>query len=112
MTGIMLFLALAASLGTMPQPSQILFAQPAHSNCCAGMESSHHPKNDCGGKAPQSKEDRQCCAACALGLALCPEEAAGLLVSPEGDERFAVLILNERSRSDRPPTPPPRAAFA
>src|SRR5436190_20884372 len=110
-TAIVLFLALVASLGAMPQPAQAAVVQPSHSDCCAGMET-NHPKNDCGGKAPQSKQDRQCCAACALGLVWYVANSGTLMPPPNGDQRFAAPVLNNRSRSERPPTPPPRTAFA
>ncbi|HEY2614680.1 MAG TPA: hypothetical protein VGI42_03155 [Chthoniobacterales bacterium] len=56
-----------------------------------------------------SDPDQQCCAACALGLAVVFSPATPFIYPPVGDETFAAYISSELTRSQQPPVPPPRA---
>jgi hypothetical protein len=70
------------------------------------MESAAH---ECDRRAPKSDQDKECCALCALGLALFATFTAPFVYPPVGDETFTAYISSEHSRSQRPPVPPPRA---
>ena len=108
-TALVILLALFASLGPLAQPLQSALPLPGRSDCCAKM---NEPQNDCGKQAPKSKQDRQCCATCVIGLGLFIAGATPLATTQPGDESFPLYRLQERSRSERPPTPPPRLSVA
>jgi hypothetical protein len=65
--------------------------------------------HECDRHAPKSEQDKECCALCAIGLALVATFAAPFVYPPVGDETFAAYLSSEHSRSQRPPVPPPRA---
>jgi hypothetical protein len=79
--------------------------------CCANMNAKAGA-DDCAQHAPKSDQEKQCCAACVIGLALLPASAVALIFPPTGDESFAGFLVRELIRSDRPQVPPPRAAIA
>lgn len=108
-TAIFVFLALFASLGPFAQPLQSARPQSMGSRCCATMQ---ERQNDCAKHMPKSKQDQQCCATCVLTLDLFIGGRIPLPAPSSADECFALYPLNERFRSDRPPTPPPRLAAA
>jgi hypothetical protein len=110
-TALLLFCALIISLGPVIQPAAGAVAQSVKASCCVKMEAGQE-QSDCGQQKPKSKEDRQCCAACTLGLALYFDRPARLLAPSAREEIFTALILQSRSRSERPPTPPPRRFFS
>jgi hypothetical protein len=110
-TALAILLALFASLGPLAQPLQSALPLPGRSDCCAKMKM-NEPQNDCSKEAPKSKQDRQCCATCVIGLDLFIASATPLATTQPGDESFPLYHLQERSRSERPPTPPPRPSVA
>src|ERR1700741_2516470 len=81
--------------------------RPAKADCCARMNMGDD-QNDCGKQAPKSTQDRQCCAACAIGLTLFLSPAKPFFYPPLTGNLFASYFAVEHSRSDRPPVPPPR----
>jgi hypothetical protein len=101
-----LLLSCSIAFAAIPRPPLVSEFQKA--DCCAMMkpESVTH---DCDRPAPKSDQDKQCCALCAFGLALVAAIATPFVYPPVGDETFAAYVSSERSRSQRPPVPPPRA---
>jgi hypothetical protein len=76
-------------------------------DCCAKMKSGS-TSHECERHAPKSDPDKQCCAACAFGLAGIISTGTQLVYPSTGDETFAAFIASEQTRSQRPPVPPPR----
>ena len=101
-------LALSASIAFAALPRQPLVPEIEKTDCCAKMkaESASH---DCDRHAPKPDPDKQCCAACAFGLAGVVAAATPFVYPPVGDQNFATYLLSEHTRSQRPPVPPPRA---
>jgi hypothetical protein len=103
---VLLWLAISLSLTLAAIPTKATAAQ-VKVGCCAFMKMDQQ-MNDCDQHAPKPNEDQQCCSMCVFCLAVLPVTTA--FVYPQtGDESFASLSVHERSRSDRPPVPPPRA---
>ncbi|HSV61991.1 MAG TPA: hypothetical protein VLH83_01490 [Chthoniobacterales bacterium] len=69
-------------------------------------ESASH---ECDRHAPNPDPDKQCCAACAYGIAGIVAAAIPFVYPSVGDETFAAYISSELTRSRQPPVPPPRA---
>jgi hypothetical protein len=105
---ILLCLSLCGSLAFAALPRQPLVPEIQKSDCCAKMkaESSSH---ECGHQPPKSDPDKQCCAACAFGLAGILASSMPFVYPAAGEENFAAYLLSELTRSQRPPVPPPRA---
>jgi hypothetical protein len=103
----LLWLVLSSSLAVAAIPREPLVPEIEKTDCCAKMkgESASH---DCERHAPKSDPDKQCCAACAFGLAGIISNATRFVYSPIGDETFAAFISSEQTRSQQPPVPPPR----
>jgi len=57
-------------------------------------------------------QDRQCCSGCPLSFALVPSESNIRIFYGPDRERFALENFSLKSRTDRPPVPPPRASLA
>ena len=87
---------------------QINLPQVEKAGCCAAMKAGAK-LHECDQPAPKSEDDKQCCAACALGCAVLVTAGAPFVYPSTGEEKFAVFISSGRLRSDRPPVPPPRA---
>jgi len=104
----LLCLILSCSIAFAAVPRQASLPEPEKTSCCmkTKTESVGH---DCDHHAPKSDQEKQCCAACAFGLALFATAAAPFVYPPVGDESFAAFISSEQTRSQRPPVPPPRA---
>jgi hypothetical protein len=104
----LLCLLLSCAIGFAAIPRQPVVPELQKTDCCAKMktESLGH---ECDRHAPKPDPDKQCCAACALGLAAIVSAATPFVYPPVGDETFAAFISSEHSRSQRPPVPPPRA---
>jgi len=81
----------------------------AKADCCAKMNMGDD-HNDCGKEAPKSKPDRDCCAACAYGLMLGLASSRPFFYPASKENQFPGYSINERSRTDRPPVPPPRSS--
>lgn len=103
-----LALLISCTIAFAAAPRQATAPEPAKTDCCAkmkiesaGHDGDHHP--------PKSDQEKQCCAACPLGLALLVTPATPFLYPPVGDQSFAAFISSEHTRSQRPPVPPPRA---
>ena len=79
--------------------------------CCAKMNAKT-TADDCAQHAPKSDQEKQCCAACVICVALLPTSARGFVYPPTGDESFARFLVRELIRSDRPQVPPPRSSVA
>jgi hypothetical protein len=101
-------LAIASSIALAAVPRQAPPPESAKTDCCAKMKAEAATR-ECDRHAPKSDQDKQCCALCAIGLALVATFAAPFVYPPVGDETFAAYISSEHSRSQRPPVPPPRA---
>jgi hypothetical protein len=99
--------AISISLLALFTPAMRAVALPPKADCCAKMNMGGG-HGDCGGKAPQSKEDRQCCAACAHGLTPLVNAAKPLLYPPRPEKWNANYFVGPHFRSERPPVPPPR----
>jgi hypothetical protein len=80
-------------------------------DCCAKMKIGD-AQHDCGKQAPKSKQERQCCAACAIGLTLLLSPGKPFFYPPSAGNPFATYSALDYSRSDRPPVPPPRTLSA
>jgi hypothetical protein len=103
--GFLLWLVLSSSLALAAIPREPLVPEIEKTDCCAKMKSASH---ECERRAPKSDPDKQCCAACAFGLAGIISTGTRLVYPPTGDETFAAYISSEQTRSQRPPVPPPR----
>jgi hypothetical protein len=101
-------LVTSASIAVAVIPAQAAVPQVVKAGCCAKMKMDAQA-NDCGHHAPKSDPDKECCAACAFGLALFFAPATPFVYSPSGVESFPTLSICEHVRSHRPPVPPPRA---
>jgi hypothetical protein len=101
-------LAISCSIGLGAVPLQINLPRAENAGCCAAMKA-HANTHECERHTPKSEDDKQCCAACALGCAVLVTAGTPFIYPSTGEERFAVFIAFERLRSDRPPVPPPRA---
>jgi hypothetical protein len=105
---VLLCLSLCGSLAFAALPRQPLVPETQKSDCCAKMkaESASH---DCDRHAPKPDPEKQCCAACAFGLAGILGSSTPFVYPSAGDENFAAYVLSERTRAQPPPVPPPRA---
>jgi hypothetical protein len=103
---ICLAIASSIALAAIPRPAPP--PESAKTDCCAKMKAESSTR-DCERHAPKSDQDKECCALCAIGLALVATFAAPFVYPPVGDETFAAYISSEHSRSQPPPVPPPRA---
>jgi len=100
--------AIASSIALAAVPRQAPPPENAKTDCCAKMKTESAP-HECDRHTPKSDQDKECCALCAIGLALVATYAAPFVYPPVGDETFAAYVSSEHSRSQRPPVPPPRA---
>jgi hypothetical protein len=105
---LLLFAVMSAAISTIVLPAQAKMTQPSKAGCCEHMTA---PGSDdgCGGHPAKPSPDRQCCAACALGLTLFLGMSTPLIYSPAEGETISSDFLSKSDRSDRPPVPPPRA---
>ena len=107
--GFLIWIVLASSLTFASVPAQLrIVPETNKADCCAKMKAEVKP-HACDRHAPQSDDDKHCCAACALGCAVLANAGTPFVYPSTGDEKFAAFISSERLRSDRPPVPPPRA---
>ena len=90
----------------VPGTSALAVPRP-EAKCCAMMKMGGN-HNNCGKEAPKSKPDRECCAACASGLTLSLTSARPFFYPAWKEKRFSGYLVDQRSRKDRPPVPPPR----
>jgi anaerobic selenocysteine-containing dehydrogenase len=105
---LLICLVISGSIALGAVPMRISLPQVEKAGCCAKMKA--EPKSQaCDRHAPKSEDDKQCCAACALGCAVLANAGIPFVYPANGDEKFAAFISSERLRSDRPPVPPPRA---
>jgi len=104
----LLCLLLSCSISFAVIPRQPLVSEFQKVDYCAKMKA-QSASHDCERHAPKPEPDKQCCAACAFGLAAVIAAATPFVYPPVGDETFAAYISSEHSRSQRPPVPPPRA---
>ena len=108
MLRLLVCLVISASIAVAVIPVQATVPQVVKAGCCAKMKMDAQT-NDCGHHAPKSDREKECCVACAFGLALFFTPATPFIHSPSGGESFATLSVREHVRSHRPPVPPPRA---
>ncbi len=104
----LLGLLLFCSIAFAAVPRRPLVPELQKTGCCAKMKS-ESANHECDRHAPKSDQEKECCALCAIGLALVATFATPFGYPPVGDETFAAYVSSERSRSQRPPVPPPRA---
>jgi hypothetical protein len=105
---ILVCLVVTCSIALANVPAQIGLPVIEKTGCCAKMKAEAR-SHDCERHAPQSDQEKQCCALCALGCAVLSTGAIAFIYPPTGDEKFAAFIASERLRFERPPVPPPRA---
>jgi hypothetical protein len=79
--------------------------------CCAKMNAKAGT-DDCAQHAPKSDQEKQCCAACVVCVAVLSSSAMAVVYPPTGDQSFARFLVRELIRSDRPQVPPPRFSIA
>jgi hypothetical protein len=79
--------------------------------CCA-KTNAKTTADDCAQHAPKSDQEKQCCAACVICVAVLPTSAMEFVYPPTGDQSFARFLVRELIRSDRPQVPPPRSSVA
>ena len=108
---LLLFGLISASISTIVLPLQAKMMRPAKAGCCEHM-TAPTSDGDCGGHPAKPSPDRQCCAACALGLTLFLATATPLINSQSEGRLISSNFLSTSERSDRPPVPPPRASLA
>ena len=101
-------LVISCSIAFAAVPAQTPVTQIEKMSCCAKTKT-ETVGHDCERHAPKPDQDKECCALCAIGLALVATFAAPFVYPPVGDETFAAYISSEHSRSQPPPVPPPRA---
>jgi hypothetical protein len=103
-----LVISCSIAAAAIPSRTSAPVPQTEKTSCCAKTkpESTTH---ECDRHAPKSDQDKECCALCALGCALFVSFSTPFVYPPVGDETFTAYISSERSRSQRPPVPPPRA---
>jgi hypothetical protein len=106
--GRLLFVAvLSWSVVSITLPAQAAPPVAEKMSCCA-TKSSHGSNHD-EDSQPGKTQDRQCCPACALALALFLAPSTPWLFPPSGGEIFSMASADLASRLDQPPVPPPRA---
>jgi hypothetical protein len=105
---LLLGLAVSVSIAATMLPARGAVPQPEKASCCAKMKMDA-PTKGCEHHAPKSEQDKQCCAACSICLALFLIRATPFLYPPAGEESYATLSARAHIRSHRPPVPPPRA---
>lgn len=104
----MLCLVLSCSIAFAAIPRQAPLPETEKTSCCS-KKKTESAGRACDHRPPKSNQDRQCCAACQFGLSLFVTAGAPFVYPPVGNESFAAFIASERTRSHRPPVPPPRA---
>jgi hypothetical protein len=98
---------ISCAVGLAAVPAQMPVPQIEKADCCA-KANADGANHECDRHAPKSNDEKQCCAACAFGLALFFAPATSFIYPPAGDQSFAAFISTEHLRSERPPVPPPR----
>jgi hypothetical protein len=99
-------LAIGSSIAFAALPGQVPRPEVAKTDCCAKMQGT---TGECEHHQPQPNPNKECCAACAFGLAAVVQTAAPFLYPPPCDETFAAYISSGHFLPHRPPVPPPRA---
>ena len=105
---LLVCLAIFCSIALGAVPMQVGLPQIEKAGCCTKMKA-EAKLHDCERHQRKSDNDKECCAACALGCAVLATAGTPFVYPCMGDEKFAAFISSERLRSDRPPVPPPRA---
>ena len=105
--GILLaaLMATAITFASVPVRAAARTAQQA--SCCASMKMDARLM-DCVHQTPPSEEEKRCCAACPLFLAVLLNAEETLFHPPLGEGRFVSALLVDYFRSDQPAVPPPR----
>src|SRR5437868_6935616 len=107
---LVLFGVISASISTIVLPVQAKMVEMPKTGCCEHMTAPNND-GDCGGFPAKPSPDRQCCAACALGLTLFLATSTPLIYSPSEGQTISSGFLAASDRSDQPPVPPPRTQF-
>jgi hypothetical protein len=76
-------------------------------DCCAHMVTHHGHCGSAPAETPSSSE-QPCCSSCAFSLPLINVPPVAYIFDRSKDEEFVTLLVNQTSRSSRPPVPPPR----
>jgi hypothetical protein len=105
---LLLFGVISASISTIVLPVQAKIVQKPKTGCCEHMTAPNND-GDCGGNPAKPSPDRQCCAACALGLTLFLATSTPLIYSSAQGQTIYSDLISKSERSDQPPVPPPRA---
>jgi hypothetical protein len=105
---LVLFGVISASISTIVLPVQAKMMQKPKTGCCEHITAANND-GDCGGHPAKPMPDRQCCAACGLGLTLFLATSTLLIYSPAEGQTIYSNLVSKSERSDQPPVPPPRA---
>src|SRR5438270_13638747 len=96
-----LFGVISASISTIVLPLQAKIVLKPKTGCCEHMTAPNND-GDCGSDPAKPSPDRQCCAACALGLALFLTTSMPLIYSIMEGKTIYLDFLSTIERSDRP----------
>jgi len=99
-------LAIGSSIAFAALPAQMPRLEVIKTDCCAKMKAH---TGDCDHHQPPPDPEKQCCAACAFGLAAVLAASAPFVYPSMGDETFAAYISSAQFLPHRRPVPPPRA---
>jgi hypothetical protein len=105
-----IFVTLSLCIISLTLPAQAELSAHHAAKCwCCTHDSDIADKIDNHCKEPVQSQDRQCCVACPLGLALIASTAQKFVFPKRHGHRFGDGDSFEPSRPHRPPVPPPRA---
>lgn len=102
-----LVISLSVALAVLPLPAVAMPLPHKSAECCAKITSGHDAKA-CGRQMPKSTPDRECCAACTVGLVLIAGASSPVIIPARAGESLALVNLDTHRRTERPPVPPPR----
>jgi hypothetical protein len=105
---LLVCLLTSAALVAAVIPAQAAPSPVGEAGCCAKLKMEAQ-QNDCGGHAPKSDQEEDCCAVCVPCAVILSPATRPFVYPPTGEESFATLSIREHVRSYRPPVPPPRA---
>src|SRR6266404_7304415 len=97
---LVLFGVISASISTIVLPLEAKIVQMPKTACCEHM-TLPNSDGDCGGHPAKPMPDRQCCAACGLGLTLFLATSTPLIYSPAEGQRIYSDLVSKSQRSDQ-----------
>ena len=102
--GLWLLTAISIFALSVPVQGEVTHVHTTKSDCCAHQPEHHGHCN----REPVKSPERPCCSSCVVCLPLINVPRVAYIFGRTDGEKFATLIVNQRSRSARPPVPPPR----